>query len=74
MRDNQGVAWEERSRESSPPPPSPPVFAPKSQNMRAYKVKTNQNSCCVHEQDDNWMLVNGLKLNKDKTELLVISD
>ena len=74
MRDNQGVAWEERSRESSPPPPFPPVFAPKSQNMRAYKVKTNQNSCCVHEQDDNWMLVNGLKLNKDKTELLVISD
>ena len=53
MRDNQGGAWGERSRESSPPP-SPP--------------SADKNLCCVHEIDD-WMLVNRLKLNKDKTSL-----
>ena len=45
-------------------------FQPTIPGDRALAVSNIE--CCVHEID-HWMLVNRLKLNKDKTELLVIT-
>ena len=45
-------------------------FQPTIPGDRALAVSNIE--CCVHEID-HWMLVNRLKLNKDKKELLVIS-